>query len=110
VDSLVEVSISARDGNVEVSMEVTRVLGISTDSDDVIELEEVSKRVGETVDSSDCTIEFVMYVDILCSVVEVLGKIDVSLSVSSVDDNVLSTTFEVLVMILLVFIDVVIAV
>jgi hypothetical protein len=47
-----------------ISVASLRVVGISTDVEDLMELEIASKIVGEIVDSSDCTIGLVMYVDI----------------------------------------------
>jgi hypothetical protein len=71
------------------------VVGISADVEDLMEFVVLSKTVDEVVDSSDCTIGFVMYVDVLCSVVGISGKIDVLISLSNVDDNRFSNTSEV---------------
>jgi hypothetical protein len=115
VDILVEVSICRGDDDVDVSMKVTtvaskRVVGISTDVKDSIELVIDLKTVGEIVDSSDSTVGLVMNVDILYSVVEISGKIDVLISLSSVDDNSSSNTSEVVVITLreLVNVDVIV--
>jgi hypothetical protein len=111
VDSLVEVSICRGDDDVDVSMKVTtvaskRVVGISTDVKDSIELEILSKAVGKIVDSSDSIPELVVNVDELCGVIDISGKIDVFNSLSSVDENISSTLSEVLVMTLLALVDV----
>jgi hypothetical protein len=55
VDCVIEVSISASDDDVEISMAVTsvvslRAVGISADVEDLIELDIVSVTVDETVD------------------------------------------------------------
>lgn len=55
LNCLIEVSICGGDEDVEISMEVTRVVslsavGISADIEDVIELDIVSITVGEMVD------------------------------------------------------------
>jgi len=65
VYSVVEMSISASDDDVEVSMEVTSVLGIFVDVEYLIGLEMLSKSVDETVDSSDSAIGLVKNVDIV---------------------------------------------
>jgi hypothetical protein len=106
VDSLVEVSISASDGDVKVSMEVTGVVGISVGSKDSIELEMLSKMVGKIVDFSVSMIELVVNVDELCGAVDISGKIDVLISLSSVEESSSSSTSEVVVMKLLALVDV----
>jgi len=111
VDTLVEISISARDDDVNVSMEVTSVewvavVDFSVDVEDWIKLEIVSDTVGEIVDSLDCTIEFVMNVDTSGSTVEISGEVDVFISFSSVDNNMSWNTSEVLVMTLIELVDV----
>jgi hypothetical protein len=62
------------------------VVGISVDIEDLTELEIVSKRVADIVDSSDCATELVMDVEPLGSIVEISGKFDVVISFSSVDN------------------------
>ncbi len=87
-----------------------RVVGISTDVKDSIELVIDSKTVGEIVDSSDSAVGLVMNLDILYGVVAISGKIDVLISLSSVDDNKSSNTSEVVVITLreLVNVDVIV--
>jgi hypothetical protein len=82
------------------------VVGISADVEDLMKFVVVSKTVGEIVDSSDCTIGLVMYVDVLCSVVGISGKIDVFISLSSVDDNRSSNISEVVVITLIALVNV----
>jgi hypothetical protein len=111
VDTLVEISISARDDDVNVSMEVTSVewvavVDFSVDVEDLIKLVIVSNTVGEIVDSLDCAIEFVMNVDTVGSTVEISGEVDVFISFSSVDDNMSWNTSEVLVMTLIELVNV----
>ncbi len=90
VDSLVEVSISASGDDVE----------------DLMELETVSKKVDEIVDPSNIMIGLLVNVAELCAVVDFSGKIDVLISLSSVDENMSSTLSEVLVMALLGLVDI----
>jgi len=106
VDSLVEVSISASGDDVEVSIEVTNVVGIPTDVEDLMELEIVSKKVDEIVDPSNIMIGLLVNVAELCAVVDISEKIDVLISLSSVDENMSSTLSEVLVMALLGLVDI----
>jgi hypothetical protein len=92
-------------------MEVTSVVSlravfISADVEDLIELEIVSNRVGEIVDSSDCAIELIMNVDTLGSAVDISGEVDLVISFSSVDDNMSVNTSEVVVMTFIELVDV----
>jgi len=99
-------SISASDDDVEVSMEVTSVVGIFADVEDLIELEILSKSVSEIVDSSDTAIGLVKNVDIVCGLVVISRKFVVCFSLSSVDDNLSSNSSEVVVITLISVVDV----
>jgi len=107
--------VSVVDSLGEVSIEVTnvasiRVVGISVVAIDLIEFEILWKTVGNIVDSSASIIELVVNVDEVCGVVDISGKIDVLMSLSSVDENISSTSMEVLEMTLLALVDVAIVV
>jgi hypothetical protein len=99
-------SISASDDDVEVSMEVTSVVGIFADVEDLIELEIISKSVSEIVGSSDTAIGLVKNVDIVCGLVVISRKFVVCFSLSSVDDNLSSNSSKVVVITLISVVDV----
>jgi hypothetical protein len=102
--------ISGSDDGVKLAIEVRSVawpavVGISVDVEVSLELETVSETVCEIVDSLDCVIEVVMNVNSLGSGVEVSGKVDILISLSSVDDNMSLNTSEVVVMTLIELVD-----